>query len=122
MEILTDSRGMKYRGLTERDLQNATDADFLRWEEEEEQWEREAGIPTSPKTGLYRFFDARGQLLYVGISVRVANRLMEHRLGSRWFERVRSMTVEWYRTRSGALDAEAEAIHDERPQFNVAHR
>lgn len=35
---------------------------------------------------------------------------------------MRRLTVDWYRTRDEALDAEATAIFSEQPKYNVKHR
>jgi predicted DNA-binding transcriptional regulator AlpA len=49
--------------------------------------------PSSPTT-LYRFFDAEGQLLYVGITRRGANRWRNHEQVKAWWGQVSSSTVE----------------------------
>lgn len=72
-------------------------------------------------TTLYRFFDADGALLYVGITKNGAQRWHEHSKSKEWWGRVASTTVEHYDTRAAALDAERAAIVAERPLFNVVH-
>lgn len=68
---------------------------------------------------LYRHFDAQGRLLYVGISVNVAYRLMQHMQGSPWADEIRSITVEIFETREAAMKAEREAVARENPLHNT---
>lgn len=73
------------------------------------------------RTALYRYFDESGGLLYVGVSLSPVYRMSRHRADSKWFEKARSVTLEWFDCREDALTAEAAAIKSERPRFNVAH-
>lgn len=68
---------------------------------------------------LYRFFDRKGQLLYIGITNDPPRRLGEHQGGKDWWEQVAGITVEWHDNREDALAAEARAIHIENPLHNV---
>jgi len=68
---------------------------------------------------LYRHFDNDKNLLYVGISLSVATRLMQHRQNSGWFDRISLVTVEKFPSREEALKAEVEAIKSENPRFNI---
>lgn len=70
---------------------------------------------------LYRYFDASGTLLYVGISLHAAQRASEHRKDKAWWSDVASMTIQHLPTRSAALKAERVAIVNERPLHNVIH-
>lgn len=76
----------------------------------------------SEPTRLYRWFDADGALLYVGISSRPAERAHEH-IGTsdwtRWASRTELDPIT-HPTREDALRAEARAILDEEPVFNIA--
>lgn len=73
-------------------------------------------------TDLYRFFDAAGDLLYVGISVSAIQRASEHRADKGWWHEVASMTVEKVPgDRAAALEAERLAILNEGPRYNVVH-
>lgn len=74
-------------------------------------------------TGLYRFFDAQGSLLYVGITSRLRIRMTEHArdYAETWWPLVASRSVEWHQTRSEAGRAERTAITTERPPYNVLH-
>ncbi|MEU5976352.1 winged helix-turn-helix domain-containing protein [Streptomyces sp. NPDC047315] len=82
-------------------------------------------MPEPPeRTALYRYFDAEGVLLYIGISNDPDNRARAHRYEPRpdgWPERAVRREDEWHRTRAAALAAEAEAIRAERPLYNGTH-
>lgn len=72
-------------------------------------------------TDLYRFFDASGRLLYVGISLHAAQRASQHRAEKAWWPKVARMEVERVDgDRSDALAAELAAIQTERPIYNIA--
>lgn len=68
---------------------------------------------------LYRHFDKSDKLLYVGISMSLAERTSAHKSSSRWFDRVRKITVEHFETRELAVEAERKAIRAEDPKFNI---
>lgn len=70
------------------------------------------------KTCVYRFYDAEGRLLYVGISLNLEGRLAKHRRREWWPEVVRC-DVEWFEDRRGAKAAERAAIAEEDPIHNV---
>lgn len=70
-------------------------------------------------THLYRHFDARGNLLYVGISLSAVSRLGEHKAVSHWFDEIATVTVQPYPTREAALEAERLAIANENPAHNI---
>ena len=71
---------------------------------------------------LYRFYDAKGKLLYIGISLHAAIRASTHR-HSDWWVLVERMGVEHMQcSRDEALDRERLAIMAERPRYNTAHR
>lgn len=70
------------------------------------------------QTWLYRLFDARGILLYVGIT-RSPYRLEAHRRKP-WGRGIAYVEWEWFFHRRRALNAEAAAIVAERPLMNVA--
>jgi excisionase family DNA binding protein len=72
------------------------------------------------KTDLYRFFDAKGTLLYVGISISAFSRLCQHRKESDWYDLAVRIDIEKYKTRKDAEQAEREAIYKENPIFNVS--
>lgn len=71
------------------------------------------------RTALYRHFDACGRLLYVGISLSAVHRLEQHRSHAHWFRDIARVDVQWLPSRDAAMKAEAAAIGEERPAFNV---
>jgi hypothetical protein len=66
---------------------------------------------------LYRHFDEKGALLYVGVALTPASRLRSHVQGSPWARNVATVTIEWFP--SDALAAERGAISGEAPKHNV---
>jgi len=77
-------------------------------------------LPQSPHA-LYRFFDRTDVLLYIGITVNLPARLMQHRGEKPWWLSIARVDVEYFPTRQAALDAEREAIKSECPLFNDTH-
>jgi len=73
------------------------------------------------ETDLYRFYDAGGRLLYVGISLSALKRAAEHRGDKDWWSDVARMDVTHYPTRTEAAAAERSAIIAEGPLHNVVH-
>ena len=72
-----------------------------------------------PKAGyLYRYRDASGSLLYVGISINAVARLGQHR-GKDWFPMIAAISVERFDTYDEAQAAELKAICNEKPIHNV---
>lgn len=70
---------------------------------------------------LYRFYDADGVLLYVGITVDPGARLKKHQGDKEWWTKVARIAIEKLPTRAAVLDAERLAIREERPLWNVVH-
>ena len=79
-----------------------------------------AGSVMADETDLYRYFDNKGQLLYVGISFSAIVRASQHKANSNWFDFVSHMTVEKFNSREDASKAEIEAIQSEKPIHNKA--
>lgn len=85
-------------------------------------------IPTQP--GVYRFFDARGRILYVGKAKNLRNRLGSYFVTpERLIERTRRMvqtarTVDWtvVQTERAALQLEYAWIKEFQPEFNIRFR
>ncbi|MFF6903544.1 GIY-YIG nuclease family protein [Streptomyces hydrogenans] len=77
----------------------------------------------SARTALYRFYDADGGLLYVGITKRLRIRWQEHArdYATTWWPKVVTNSVTWFPNREEAEAAEREAIRSENPGFNVLH-
>jgi len=74
--------------------------------------------PTIQPTALYRFYDAEGDLLYVGVTGNLASRFSDHRRMSPWWAHADRHEVEWLPHWSAALQAERRAIRDEAPRWN----
>ena len=72
------------------------------------------------KQHLYRHFDERGKLLYVGVSLSAIQRLAQHKHHSHWFNSIEKITIEQFPSREEALDAEKIAIQKEGPLHNPA--
>jgi predicted GIY-YIG superfamily endonuclease len=72
------------------------------------------------RTALYRFYDAGGVLLYVGITNNVARRLRQHTKDKAWFAQVQYQSVAWYDSEWHARQAEKQAIRGETPRHNIA--
>lgn len=71
-------------------------------------------------TMLYRHFDKRRKLLYVGISSDALKRAKSH--GQKpWGHLIAKITVEHFPTREEAEAAEKAAILAELPRFNITH-
>jgi hypothetical protein len=72
---------------------------------------------TTP-TKLYRHWDNMDNLLYVGISKSVLQRLGTHETNSHWYDKIAKVTIESFPTRKLALAAEKLAIETECPLYN----
>jgi hypothetical protein len=70
------------------------------------------------RTALYRFFNKKGELIYVGISVDPLSRWMTHATYKAWWSEVTEKTTEWYDTTPLAADAERIVIRRDRPKYN----
>jgi GIY-YIG catalytic domain len=74
---------------------------------------------TGTPTALYRLYDAQGVLLYVGITCNLKRRMGQHSVRP-WWPLVTRKTMTWYGTERDARAAEAVAIGDENPLYNMA--
>lgn len=72
-------------------------------------------------TTLYRFYGRHANLLYVGISLDIAQRWRDHRDTKWWWWEVAAITLQHFDTRREALEAERYAIQTEMPQHNIDH-
>lgn len=70
---------------------------------------------------LYRHYDSKGRLLYVGISTSVLNRIMSHKSSSHWYDRIAKITIQNFKNMEELLLAERKAIKKEKPRFNLTH-
>jgi predicted GIY-YIG superfamily endonuclease len=78
---------------------------------------------TGSKTGhsLYRFYNAAGKLLYIGITGNPKTRFADHRKKKLWWPEVAVREICHYPTRTAVLAAERAAIKAERPVHNVIY-
>lgn len=78
--------------------------------------------PAPERTALYRLYDAKGLLLYAGISNDPKRRWSQHakEYADAWWPLVSRREVEWFESRSEAEAAELRAIREEGPVYNVA--
>lgn len=70
---------------------------------------------------LYRFFDATGVLLYVGITNNPARRFTQHGVDREWWHEVETIRMQRFDDRESVLAAEREAIKTEQPRYNIIH-
>lgn len=70
-------------------------------------------------TTLYRLWNDRHALLYVGITNDVNARMEEHRADKPWWVEVDQVSTEEFSGRRYALEAETRAIYWEQPRYNV---
>lgn len=70
---------------------------------------------------LYRWWDADGNLLYIGKSIAVLARIVSHRNRSSFFDQAAQMTMERYPDEMTLAEAEVIAIRAERPPYNIVH-
>lgn len=73
-----------------------------------------------PSTTLYRYYDADGNLLYVGITDSISRRAHQHHKNAQWHEHAVRAELEHFRNREDALQAESIAIREEEPLYNIA--
>ncbi len=72
-------------------------------------------------TSLYRYYDTKGVLIYVGITRRGATRNAEHNQSQPWWKYVARQDVQHFPDRATALTAEKSVIRSHRPPFNKQH-
>ena len=78
-------------------------------------------LAVSTDTELYKHYDEKCVLLYVGVSTNGLARRYEHNKHSAWASKIRFTTTDRYGSRAEALDAERHFIRNERPIYNVVH-
>jgi len=116
------AKAMEKAGLANR-------ADVARWVEADDA--RIAALPPEPSrrrpprarhrnagATLYRYFDAQGLLLYVGITTAGTTRSAQHASDAEWWPSARSATLEHFATLDEVLEAELVAIREELPLYN----
>ena len=70
---------------------------------------------------LYRFFDKKMNLLYVGMTNNFGKRLSQH-ASSKWFDKIEVIKKEFYSSRMECENAETESIKTENPLYNVSKK
>jgi predicted GIY-YIG superfamily endonuclease len=70
-------------------------------------------------TTLYRYYDAAGALLYVGISKHAIQRLAQHEANKQWQAEIANVRIEHFPDRAAAHAAERAAINTENPAHNL---
>lgn len=73
------------------------------------------------KTALYRYYNSKDELLYIGISANPLIRTTQHSQKKPWFDEVSRSSVEWFKSRELALEAEKQAIIECKPKYNIVH-
>jgi predicted GIY-YIG superfamily endonuclease len=73
------------------------------------------------KTAVYRFYDASGRLLYVGITANTTARWGRHKAKAAWWADRQRVEVTWHDDRVAAATEEYRAIRSENPIWNRAH-
>lgn len=68
---------------------------------------------------VYRLYDDKGRLLYVGISTQLRERMRSHYRKKEWGRDVARLEVEWGLTRHQALSREREIILNDSPLHNA---
>lgn len=81
--------------------------------------EKRTGSPTGHS--LYRFYNAGGGLLYIGITDNPRRRFREHGKTKLWWPEVAVREIVHLPSRAELLAAERAAIIKERPMYNIAH-
>lgn len=76
---------------------------------------------TAVPTSVYRYYDAAGILLYVGVTSRGTARNREHWSSKHWWQFVAHQEVDHLATRAEALRRERHLITSYRPPFNKQH-
>lgn len=72
-------------------------------------------------TTVYRLYDDRDQLLYVGIADHWPSRMKQHSREKPWWSQVCATKLEHHSDRDAAARREVEVIRTEHPRHNVVH-
>jgi excisionase family DNA binding protein len=79
----------------------------------------EAGPLSYTRFTLYRFYDAEGVLLYVGLTTQGGTRWLTHAKEKSWWLEVATIKVEHLDSLEELVAAELAAIRTEGPRYNV---
>lgn len=77
------------------------------------------GPGTGVPTALYRLFNAKTKLIYVGVTDNLKARMGHHARKQPWWPEVARKTIEWYPNRAEAEAAETQVIEEEHPLYNI---
>lgn len=80
-----------------------------------------AGAVESDPTSVYKYFDARRILIYVGITGVGIARNRQHNESKEWWQHVVSQEIEHFNSRELAHEREVQLIDKYRPPFNKQH-
>lgn len=70
---------------------------------------------------LYRYFNKKNELLYVGITNDIMNRAHAHSRDKSWYRQCAYSTMQHFKSREALAAAEVYAIQTEKPKYNQAH-
>jgi excinuclease UvrABC nuclease subunit len=77
--------------------------------------------PVGDPHSVYRFYNADGELLWVGCTANLFSRLLSHRSGSPFHTQIASVQLEHFDSRTEARAAETAYIETLRPAYNIEH-
>lgn len=75
----------------------------------------------SEQTTLYKFYNEKKELLYVGITSQKDDRWSQHKASKPWWKQHKYVVSEHFDTREEALIAEEHSIKVEMPKYNIKH-
>lgn len=67
---------------------------------------------------VYRHYSAAGELLYIGVTSKITERNLGHRMTSAWWPTVAYVTLSEPMAREDAMALEVHLINRHRPPFN----
>tara|TARA_R100000322_G_C5409304_1_gene183423 strand:- start:423 stop:872 length:450 start_codon:yes stop_codon:yes gene_type:complete len=70
---------------------------------------------------LYRMWNAKEELIYIGISKSAIVRLSQHQQTKEWATEIHNITLEYFYSRELCKLAETKAIKSEKPKYNIVH-
>jgi predicted GIY-YIG superfamily endonuclease len=79
-------------------------------------------IHADKRTYVYRLFDNEGRLIYVGCTHDPEARIAMHRNKAWWAPQIDRIKIKVFPNRQAAIEAEAKAIQEENPRWNINHR
>lgn len=68
---------------------------------------------------LYRMYDIKNRLLYIGLTSDPPARFKNHKFNRWWWDEVANIGIEQFQSQKALRAAEARAIRDEGPLYNV---